>query len=110
MDSNILDLMRNTIKKGKMERGITEEAGQDLKDILSGVQSHELFQNVVQIEVDQLKKEARENKAEYEKKMKEKKSVINDLTTSLENAKTELNQMSDAANTIKNSIGLQLKA
>lgn len=51
MDNNILDLMRNTIKKGKMERGITEEAS-DLKGILNGVQSQELFQNVVQIEVD----------------------------------------------------------
>ena len=65
---------------------------------------------MVQIEVDQLKKEAKESKTEYEKKMKEKIGMINDLTTSLENSKTELNQMSDAAKTIKNSIGLQLKA
>ena len=69
-----------------------------------------MFQNVVQIEVDQLKKEAKESKTEYEKKMKEKIGMINDLTTSLENSKTELSQMSDAAKTIKNSIGLQLKA
>ena len=65
---------------------------------------------MVQIEVDQLKKEAKESKTEYEKKMKEKIGMINDLTTSLENSKTELSQMSDAAKTIKNSIGLQLKA
>ena len=62
------------------------------------------------MEVDQLKKEAKESKTEYEKKMKEKIGMINDLTTSLENSKTELSQMSDAAKTIKNSIGLQLKA
>lgn len=48
------------------------------------------MQNIINIEVDKLKKDAKEKKKEYEKKLAEKTNKINDLLTELENTKTEV--------------------
>ena len=49
-----------------------------------------MFQNIINIEVDKLKKDAKEKKKEYERKLAEKTNKMNDLLTDLENSKTEL--------------------
>lgn len=60
--------------------------------MLQGTQSQELFQNIINIEVDKLKKDAREKKKEYERKLLDKTNKINELLTDLENKQTEMAQ------------------
>jgi len=78
MDSSIKDILKSSMKGPN-------------GDSLMGpnVQSEELFQNIVQIEVDKLKRDAKEKMKEYEEKLQKKNKVINDLLTESENIKTE---------------------
>lgn len=79
MDSSIKDILKSSISKS---------GGGDAL-INSNVQAEELFQNMFQIEVDKLKKEAKEKMREYEDKIQKKNKIINDLLTESENIKTE---------------------
>ena len=85
MDSSIKDI----VKKQLAQKG----DNLDSADVMKGVQSQEIFQNIVQIEVDKLKKEAKEKISQYEDKLQKKNKTINDLLTESENRKTELVQM-----------------
>ena len=79
MDSSIKDILKNSVNK--------KEGGDQL--IGQNVQSEELFQNIVQIEVDKLKKDAKEKMKEYEDKLQKKNKIINEMLTESENIKTE---------------------
>ena len=85
MGSSIKDI----VKKQLAQKG----DNLDSADVMKGVQSQEIFQNIVQIEVDKLKKEAKEKISQYEDKLQKKNKTINDLLTESENRKTELVQM-----------------
>jgi hypothetical protein len=80
MDSSIKDILKSSIKQSKSD-------GQPI--INQTIQSEELFKNIVQIEVDKLKKEAKEKMKDYEDKLQKKNKIINDLLTESENIKTE---------------------
>lgn len=80
MDSSIKDILKSSMNKS----GTGDQLiGQ------TNVQSEELFNNIVQIEVDKLKKDAKEKMREYEEKLLKKNKIINDLLTDQENIKTE---------------------
>jgi glutamyl-tRNA reductase len=61
--------------------------------MLSGVQSQEMFQNILQVEIDKLKKQAKENVREQQEKIEKKNKIINELLTESENTKTALSTM-----------------
>lgn len=86
MNSSLKDLMKDGVKPGSAK----QKSGEDLKNMLQGAQSQELFQNIINIEVDKLKKDAKEKKKEYQRQLGEKTNKINDLLTDIENLKTEL--------------------
>jgi len=86
MDSSIKDIVKKQLEQTGDKKETTE-------DILKGVKSQEIFQNIVQIEVDKLKKEAKEKISQYEDKLQKKNKTINDLLTDSENLKTEVKQV-----------------
>ena len=90
MNDTLKDLMKGNMKQGG--GGDQKKGAEALKNMLQGTQSQELFQNIINIEVDKLKKDAREKKKEYERKLLDKTNKINELLTDLENKQTEMAQ------------------
>ena len=60
------------------------------------------MQNIINIEVDKLKKDANLKRKEYEKKVDEKTNKINALLTDLENSKTEVSLHIDDKSNLEN--------
>ena len=89
MDSSIKDVMRLSMASSN---STVQE------NVLKGVQSQEIFQNIVQVEVDKIKKEGKEKMKEYEEKLNKKNKIINDLLTDSENIKTELTNLQSKFN------------
>lgn len=81
MDSSIKDILKSSMT--------TKPKTEGDQIINQTVQSEELFKNIVQIEVDKLKRDAKEKMKEYEDKLQKKNKIINDLLTESENIKTE---------------------
>ena len=107
MDSNIKDLMTSTLAKQKAGKGQNEQGikgqAQNLKNILSGVQSQELFQSIVQAKEDELKQKAAEDQKENDEKLGKKNKIINDLLTESENHKNQVTELKNIINQKKSN-------
>lgn len=61
----------------------------DKSGAAENLQTNEMFQNIIKIEVEKLKKEQKDKLKDYENKIQQKNKVINDLLTEQENSKTD---------------------
>ncbi len=97
-----LEKQRNAVSGQGASKG-TSATSADLKNILTGVQSQELFQNIVQVEVDKRKKKAKEDLKENEDKLGKKNKIINDLLTESETNKATAKDLNNVVAQKKNS-------